>query len=138
MKITFLIALLLLTGFAKAAISPDAIIGTWLTEIKDAKVQIYKKENSYHGRVVWIAKPHDEFGKPVVDKENPDVRLKNRPILNMDILTSFVFNNGEWDGKIYDPKDGKTYQCKLWLENHALKVRGYLGWLFDTKTWSKS
>lgn len=117
----------------------DDILGVWLTQIEDAKVEIYKKENKYFGRVVWIAEPLDENGKPVVDKENPDPKRKNRPILKMDILTGFTFSGGEWTGgNIYDPKDGATYSCKLWLEGGTLKVRGYLGWLYDTKTWTKS
>lgn len=125
--------------FHFAATNAEAILGTWFTEIKDAKVEIYKKGTKFHGRVVWIAEPNDDQGKPIVDKENPNANLKNRPILHMDILTNFVYDNdGEWDGSIYDPKDGKTYTCKLWVEGTTLKVRGYLGWLFDTKTWTKA
>ena len=137
-QIALLIFFLLpLSNFA--ATNAEAILGTWLTEIKDAKVEIYKKGSTFHGRVVWISEPNDDNGKPVLDKENPNANLKTRPILRMDILTGFVYDNdGEWDGKIYDPKDGKSYTCKLWVEGSTLKVRGYLGWLFDTKTWTKA
>ena len=122
-------------GFAQ---QEDAILGTWLTQIEDAHVQVYKKGNEYFGRVVWMAEPLDDDGKPQVDKENPNPQLKSRPILKMDILTGFNYEDNEWvDGFIYDPKSGETYDCKLWLENGDLKVRGYLGWLFDTKTWTR-
>ena len=115
------------------------IVGIWLTQIEDAKVEIYKKSNKYYGRVVWIAEPIDENGNPVVDAENPNTQLKTRPILKMDILTALVYDNdGEWDGEIYDPKKGEIYTCKVWLENNKLMVRGYWGWLFDTKTWTKA
>jgi len=139
MKQFLLFAYFIVPIFGFGAVKSDDIIGTWLTEIKDAKVEVYKKGATYYGRVVWIAEPLDDKGKPVVDKENPNPNLKKRPILNMDILIGFVFDNdGEWDGKIYDPKDGKSYTCKLWIEGTTLKVRGYLGWLYDTKTWSKA
>lgn len=116
----------------------DAILGVWLTEIEDAKIEIYKSSNKYYGRVVWIKEALDENGKPVVDKNNPDPKMQSNPILESNILIGFIYDNdGEWDGKIYDPKKGETYTCKLWLEAGKLKVRGYLGWLFDTKTWSR-
>ena len=86
-----------------------------------------------------MAEPKDEEGRPKVDEKNPNAKLKTRPILQMDILSGFVYSDGEWTGgTIYDPKDGETYECKLWLENGNLMVRGYLGWLFDTKTWTKA
>lgn len=121
-----------------AKVGANDILGVWLTEVKDAKIEIYKKSEKFYGSVVWISEPNDDNGKPVVDKENPNEKLKTRPILNMDILTGFVYDNdGEWDGKIYDPKEGKTYTCKLWIVGNTLKVRGYLGWLYDTKTWTR-
>lgn len=132
----FLIVLFPFLGFSQT--KADDILGVWLTQIKDANIEIYKKENKYYGRVIWIAEPLDENGKPVVDIENPNPKLQNRPILKMDILIGFSYEDGEWvGGKIYDPKDGETYNCKLWIENGTLKVRGYLGWLFDTKTWTR-
>lgn len=117
----------------------DAIIGVWLTQVKDAKIEIYKKDNLYYGKVVWIESPTDENGKPKVDSKNPNKTAAKRPIMGMDIVTRMAYSNGEWSGgKIYDPKSGDTYTCKIWLDNGNLKVRGYLGWLYDTKTWTKS
>jgi uncharacterized protein (DUF2147 family) len=38
-------------------------------------------------------------------------------------------DNNEWTGgKIYDPKNGKTYSCKISMENNnSINVRGYIG-----------
>lgn len=116
----------------------NAVLGIWLTQIKDAKIEIYQKATKYYGRVVWLAEPNDESGRPVLDKYNPNQNLRTRQLLNIDILSGFVYDDGEWTGgTIYDPKDGETYSCKLWIEQGNLKVRGYLGWLFDTKTWTR-
>lgn len=137
-QLVFLL-LFLVPVFSFSAVKSDAILGTWMTEIKDAKIDIYQKYGKFYGRVVWIAEPNDENGKPVVDENNPNIKLKSRPVLKMDILLGFVYdNNGEWDGKIYDPKEGKTYTCKLWISDSYLKVRAYSGWLFQTKTWTKA
>ncbi len=132
--------LFLITGFALTSYSnSNAVLGIWLTQIKDAKIEIYQKQTQYYGRVVWLAEPKDDEGNPKVDKNNPNTKLKTRPVLNMDILSGFIYDDGEWTGgTIYDPKDGATYECKLWIEEGNLMVRGYLGWLFDTKIWTRA
>ncbi|MDA7803127.1 DUF2147 domain-containing protein [Crocinitomix sp.] len=139
MKGLFISLLLSVSSAAFSEVKADALMGVWLTEIKDAKITIYKKANKYYGRVSWMKETNDENGNPLIDKNNPNENLRNRKIFGMDILIGFVYDNdGEWDGKIYDPKNGTTYTCKLWLDKNNLKVRGYLGWLFDTKVWTKA
>lgn len=124
--------------FGFSSLNSDAIMGVWLTEMRDVKIEIYHKSDQYFGRVVWLEQPNDDAGIPLVDEKNPNPVLKDGPIFDMDILLGFVYDNdGEWDGKIYDPKVGKTYVCKLRISGLKLKVRGYMGWLFDTKTWTK-
>ncbi|MFK8036751.1 MAG: DUF2147 domain-containing protein [Crocinitomicaceae bacterium] len=135
------LTLLILTFFPLMGLSQikaDDILGVWLTEVKDAKIEIYLKNRKYYGKVVWIKVPNDKNGQPIKDSNNPDATKKNQTILGMDILTGFFFKSNEWiDGNIYDPKNGEIYTCKLWLENGNLKVRGYVGWFYDTKTWTQ-
>ena len=138
-KNTILFALIFLPLMGMSQTGSTAVLGTWLTEIEDAKVEIYQKQGKFYGRVVWIAEPNDEDGKPKIDEHNPNQKLNKRPIMGIDILSGFTYDDGEWsEGFIYDPKEGKTYDCKFWIEDGKLKVRGYLGWLFDTKTWTKA
>lgn len=119
--------------------NPDAIVGIWLTQIQDVKVEIYALETKYFGRVIWLAEPNDEAGNPKLDEKNPDNGLKTRTIMQMVFLNNFVFKDNKWiGGTIYDPKVGEVYSCKLWLEHGNLMVRGYMGWLYDTKTWTKA
>ncbi|MCB0765493.1 MAG: DUF2147 domain-containing protein, partial [Flavobacteriales bacterium] len=33
------------------------------------------------------------------------------------------------------PETGKIYDCRLWSEDGALKVRGYVAFFFRTQTW---
>jgi len=115
-----------------------AILGVWLTQKRDAKIEIYAKSKLYYGRVVWLAEPHDKNGKSVVDEKNPDPILRKRTIFGLDILIGLRSdNNGAFEGSIYDPREGTTYECKLWLSGETLKVRGYSGWLYDTRTWTR-
>ena len=54
------------------------------------------------------------------------------------ILTGLTKKKDKWErGKIYNPKNGKTYKCSIWLDGNNLKVRGYLAMFYETQTWTK-
>lgn len=125
-SLLLLITAISFTGFAQ---NKDAILGQWVNSTGEAHVEIYKKESKYFGKIVWLKAPKDEKGSAKTDIKNPDAKLKSRPILGMEMLKDFVFEDGKWtDGKIYDPKSGKTYSCNMNLkDNGDLNMRGYIG-----------
>ena len=61
--------------------------------------------------------------------------------MGLQILSGFRYaGDGTWEaGKIYDPKNGKTYSCKMRLDGENLKIRGFIGIsLFGrTTVWSR-
>jgi uncharacterized protein (DUF2147 family) len=128
--------LLLLPFFAPAQTNTDAITGQWLSAAKDTKFMIYKSNGKYYGKVVWGS------GTQTTDEKNPNPQLRSRPLTGIVILNNFVFNGKDtWtDGTIYDPREGKTYSCKITMkDNNTLEVRGYVGIsLFGrTETWTR-
>ena len=52
------------------------------------------------------------------------------------LIPSPTFGYSSWSGgRIYNPEDGKTYKCKLTLQDDGtLKVRGYVGMSIFGKT----
>lgn len=137
-SLLLLFALLSFTGFAQGQ---DAIIGKWINSTGEAHVEIYKKGVKYFGKIVWLKNPKDEKGNAKTDFKNPEASLKSRPILGMEMLKDFVYDDGKWtDGKIYDPKSGKTYSCNMTLKsNGELSMRGYIGisLIGRTEVWKK-
>lgn len=123
--ISLLLIVFSTTIFAQNA---DDIVGVWWTEDKDGKVEIYKKGDVYYGKLIWLKEPN-ENGKPKLDDENPDPKLRNRPLQGLVLLSGLVFEGDEWDdGEIYDPESGDTYSCYVELESpNRLKLRGYIG-----------
>ncbi len=107
----------------------DDILGKWLNPSGEGQIEIYKRGDKYFGKLAWIKEPNDEKGKPRTDEKNPTESLRTKPLLNLEILKNFVFDDGKWiDGTIYDPKSGKTYSCKLTLKDaNQLSVRGFIG-----------
>jgi len=117
--------------FAKQQTNPDAIIGSWKNGEGTGIIQIYKNGEKYQGKITWLKEPNDpETGKPKLDKKHPDEKNHSRPVMGLVNMWGFTHTaDKEWTGgKIYDPKNGKTYSCKIAMEtNNTLKVRGYIG-----------
>ena len=119
----------------------DAVVGKWLSANTEGQIEIYKRADKYFGKLSWIKDPNDEKGKPKVDAKNPNPSLRTKPILGLELLKDFVFEDGKWtDGTIYDPQTGKTYSCNLTLkENGQLNIRGYIGisLIGRSETWKR-
>lgn len=119
----------------------DSILGEWYTEEERSLVEISRCGDLYCGKIIWLKHPKDEAGNDKVDSKNPDGSLRNRPLMGLEILKNFRHTgSNEWEGgKIYDPRNGKTYSCKMTLEGDTLKVRGYVGvsLLGRTTVWTR-
>ncbi|WP_078063310.1 DUF2147 domain-containing protein [Solirubrum puertoriconensis] len=131
MKKTLLTSLLLLAviGLASAN-NPDAVLGVWKNGEGTGMVQIYKKGDQYYGRVVWLKVPNNPDGTPRTDINNPDEKLRSRPLKGLENLRNFKYvGDGQWEaGQIYDPKTGNDYSCEMKLvDDNTLEVRGYIG-----------
>ncbi len=114
----------------------------WYNEEKTAKIQIYKAtDGKFYGKVVWLKVPNID-GKPKTDNNNPDKNKVNDPLLGLVLLKGFKKDGekGYDDGTIYDPKNGKTYSCKITNKGDLLDVRGYIGFSFIGRTtvWTKA
>ncbi len=127
---------------ATSTYAQDAIEHLWYNHEKTAKVKIFKAtDGKYYGKIVWMKIP-EENGKPKVDKNNPDKARRNDPIMGMQLLKGFSKEDESHytDGTIYDPKNGKTYSCKITYHGNTLEVRGYMGisLIGRTTTWTKA
>ena len=136
-----IVMLFLALGSLMAQTNQEVIIGTWETDAKDAKMEIFKTGNLYYGRLLWGNKVVEADGKTSKkDSKNPDEKLRTRNIIGIVNLKNLKFDDGNYvDGEIYDPPSGKTYACKAWMENGKLNLRGFIGFslLGRTAIWHK-
>lgn len=107
----------------------DRIIGEWINEDKDTRIEIYKNGDEYFGKLVWAEDLFEADGKTSrKDLRNTDEKLRSRSLHNVILLHNFVFDEDLWDdGKMYDPKSGKTYSCLIRLRKEQMEVRSYVG-----------
>lgn len=129
-----LLSLLLPTSILANA---QNITGRWNTvddetgKVKSV-VEINVRNGVASGRIVEIKDPARQTA--TCTKCTDD--RKDRPILGLEIMRGLKEDDGEWSGgTVIDPENGKTYDCRIWVENGQLKMRGYIGFLYRTQTW---
>jgi uncharacterized protein (DUF2147 family) len=115
------------------------IFGKWKT-IDDntgkarSIVEITKKDGKAYGKILKLFREPGEELDPICD-ECTDYR-KDKKVIGLTIITDMEKDGDEWDdGEILDPENGKIYDCKLWVEDGKLMVRGYVAFFFRTQTW---
>ncbi len=112
------------------------IVGKYVVPSKDGAIQIYENEGKYFGKIILNKDPEK------LDVNNPEKEKQKQKVLGLTILNGFKFDGDDtWEsGTIYDPKNGKTYSCKITrLENGDLNIRGFIGvsLLGRTETFTK-
>lgn len=146
MKKTGLVLLLCLIISGAFAQEAQKIAGIWWNEEKTSKIEVKEEGGQFVGTIVYIIPEKYVNGEPEKDNMNPDVKLRSRSRLGISILSGLRYNSSEkqWlDGRIYDPKNGKTYDCYAWFEkdSNLLYIKGYVAgikWLGRSTTWTRT
>ena len=137
MKKIFISMILMLAPLA-AAFAQD-VVGKWKLEDGTAIVEVYQQGDVYNGKIVWLQTPTEADGSPAVDDLNPDPKLRTREVMGLNMLHGLKKDGKKYSGgKIYDPGNGKTYNCSMQVDGNTLKVRGSLdsmGILGRTMDW---
>lgn len=125
-----------------APLFSQEVLGKWENRNAEGKVnsiiKIYQKGDEIYGKVERIMKEEDR------DRlcTKCEGELKNQPIEGMELMKGLRKEGDEYvGGTIVDPKTGKEYRCKVWLDREnpdVLKVRGYLAFFYKTKTWRRA
>ena len=138
--LTLLFCSLSIVAHAADSVSP---VGVWRTiDDKTGKekslVRITEINGEFRGTIEKLFREPNEDQTPNCEKCTGD--KKNKPVLGMIIMTGLK-TDGEMytGGEILDPANGKTYKCKVWLEDKGKKlyVRGFIGMalLGRTQVW---
>lgn len=108
----------------------QTIFGKWKTVddetgMENGIVEIYEKAGKVYGRIIEILEKEKKYFKC----EMCEGEDKNKPILGLVIIKGLKKKGDFYEGgKVTDPKNGKSYHCKMILEGKdKLIVRGYIG-----------
>src|SRR5512133_194640 len=126
MKKSILLIACLFFSVAFAYSQADKIVGIWVPAKGTSQVRIFKATNGkYYGKVEWLKEDKDKL-----DVNNPEKELRNKKIWGLLILKDFTYNaeKQRWEGgTVYDPDNGKTYDCFMWFngDNNKMTLKGY-------------
>ena len=126
MKYCLLVVILFFFQFSFS----QTIFGKWKTiddETGKEKgiVEIFERNGKIFGRIIDILDIEHKHHKC----EKCEGEDNNKPILGLTIIKGMKKNGNVYEGgKVLDPKNGKSYQCKISLDGKdKLIVRGYIG-----------
>lgn len=134
-------------ALSSVAQTANPVLGKWKTiddetgRIKSI-VEISERDGELFGTVVELFRLPEEDQHPICSDCEDD--RKDQPALGMEIVRNMVQvdKSLEWeDGTICDPKNGKIYDCEMWLDEddaNVLRVRGYIYFLFRTQKWLRA
>lgn len=134
----------LLFAHAVAAADHGTPVGLWKTiddktKLPRSHVRIVEVNGRLEGRVEKLLNRQPDDDPDNLCRACTGER-RDKPILGMQILWGLERDGDTWEGgEILDPKNGKTYRCKMKVVDGGAKldVRGYIGisLIGRTQTW---
>jgi len=139
MKLAVCLCLFMCFAFSVQA---QEVVGKWENRNDKGKVnsiiKIYKKGDEIFGKVNKIIREEDR-DRLCTECEG---ELEDKPVEGMEIMKGLKKDGDIYEGgTIVDPKTGKEYRCKIWLDEDnpdVLKVRGYISLFYQTRTWHRA
>jgi uncharacterized protein (DUF2147 family) len=127
------VLMLLLILPLSALADRDSVMGYWAT--MGSIFEIYEQDDALFGQVRALresvysaAEDPGRAGESRMDLNNPDADLQQRTIIGLHMFSEYEYKGGQWQGKIYDPESGNTYQSNMAInKNGQLEIRGYIG-----------
>jgi uncharacterized protein (DUF2147 family) len=108
--------------------------GEWLVEDGDARIRITECGRNLCG-VISAAKNAND-----TDRKNANPELRNRPIIGLPILLDMKPVGKRWEGRIYNAKDGQTYDAHISpIDPQKLRVEGCVfgGLICGGQNWTR-
>jgi uncharacterized protein (DUF2147 family) len=145
MKRILIFSLLVFFTVKGMAQNAQAIVGTWWNDKKTSHIEIKEVDGKFFGTVIYITPEKYVNGEPEKDNNNPDPKLKSQSRLGLQILKElrYIAKDNNWqNGRIYDPDNGKTYDCYAWFDKdpNTLYLKGYvvgIKWLGRSTIWTR-
>jgi uncharacterized protein (DUF2147 family) len=119
-------------GFAQSA---DDAFGVWRHPDNGSHIKIAKCGAGVCATIIKVTDPSR------TDSENPDPKLKKRPVQGITIMNGGKkTGDATWSGKLYNTQDGKTYNGTLTvIDKTHLKLEGCVlgGLICQGPTWTR-
>lgn len=121
--------------------SSQTVVGKWVKSdeqgIETYIVEIYEKEDKVYGKIVNVLANVEK--EALCEKCTGE--YYQQPIIGLEIIKGLTFDGTYYrNGRILSPEEGKTYKCRLSLEEgnpNVLEVREYMAFIYETQYWRR-
>lgn len=112
--------------WVSSGLAAEEIFGEWWTPGFNARVLIYPCDAKACGKITWLW------------EEAPDIADK-KPLTGRMIFTGLARgSNNRWEGRIYNPEDGRSYSSNIRLTNAVtLEVNGCFLMFCKRQVWRR-
>lgn len=119
------------------------VFGVWIDHTGRGAVELTRCGTAVCGQVIWLQTATAVGGRPLMDGNNPNTALRNRPICGLQIIGDVRPKaDGTYvDGWIYNPEDGGRFSLDLkLLRQDRLQIHGFAGvrFLGETHVWTRA
>jgi uncharacterized protein (DUF2147 family) len=105
---------------AQSTGNADAILGVFLNNDSGRKIEVYKENNQYFGKIT------------VPGNDGSNARVGTI------VLKNLVYTEGKWSGKIYSPKRDSDYLVAITLPDPGtMSIKVNAGIITRTLTWKR-
>lgn len=119
--ITRLAFLFILCLNGNASNTNDQIIGKWENPDRTRQIEIFKKGDSYYGKICWL-------------KDTKEAKVKKGDIVMLDIK----FTGNKWIGKIKVPAKEKAFDMEITMKDkNTINIKAGQGLISRTKIWTR-
>lgn len=134
------ILIIFITYFLFSSLVAQSVTGKWKTiddntgDVKSV-VEIYEDEGKIYGKIIKLTNPKLKNATCIECKGEK----KDEPIIGMVFIEDLSKNDDVYEGgRITNPENGKSYKCRIKLEDSdTLQVRGYLAFFYRTQYWKR-
>jgi uncharacterized protein (DUF2147 family) len=123
------VSVVALSAFVGAATAHADPRGLWLAQ-DGAKVRVASCGKALCGKIAVAKSPtNPDTGQPWTDKNNLDSRLRERPLVGLEVFISMMPDGpGKWSGELYDTGSGRKVPGHLYeIDAKTLRVEGCAG-----------
>lgn len=135
MRLALVVALGLAAGsHCAAAQTAEEAFGVWRHPENGSHVEMSKCGDALCAKIVAVVDDQK------TDDKNPDVALRNRPVVGLPIMVDAKKTGpASWSGNLYNRADGKTYAGTITVKSaDALDLKGcVMSVLCKTLTWTR-
>lgn len=108
------------TATTHAQHAGDKILGRYQNDENTRKIEVYKVDAFYWGKLVWI--------------NEPDAKVETGTV----VLKKIKYTGKDWTGYIYLPARNKTLDGTFTLDkNNNLQITANAGFMSKTKIWKR-